>query len=264
MAASPVLDDEEVKFFQDNGWIRINQLIPAETASRLHTKLLDMAPDLLRKSEKGQSFDQYFNDVATRQHRLYLDPTRCDEEFRAAAMSQRVVDFAKAVIGTDSVRFLRATVFEKSPASSDNLPTTPHQDYPYLPFDRSGSIQIWIALTDISADMGTLRFASGSHRLFGSLGRVNANDEEQELFRHRTGDLEMTPAVDLRAGDATAHDDLTIHGTDRNMTERSRWGFAMVYLRPDAKYTGAEYYATDGLGLKVGQPPSDELFPVLG
>lgn len=39
-----------------------------------------------------------------------------------------------------------------------------HQDQYYWPLDTDRAVGMWMALTDIPADMGPIRFASGSHR----------------------------------------------------------------------------------------------------
>lgn len=266
MAASqkldgPALTDADVASFQSNGWVKANQLIAADTAAVLYDRIREVGPSLVKDSSKSP----LFTDRSQQQHRLYDDPTWLDEDFRNAARSPRVVDFAKSLIGTDQVRFFRATCFEKPPTASGGIATTLHQDYPYLPLDRSGSIQIWIALGEIPASMGTLQFISGSHRTAGSLGRVNANDAEQVLLASRLGTgYTLSDPLDMGPGDATAHNDLTIHYAGPNNSTEPRIAFAVTYVRPDAKYTGAQYYATDDLGLTVGEPPDHERFPLFG
>ena len=80
-------------------------------------RIRELGPGLVKDSSK--SF--LINARTERQHQLYDDPTWVDEDFRAAATSRGVVGLAKALIGTDQVRFFRATCFEKPP---------------YLPFGR--------------------------------------------------------------------------------------------------------------------------------
>lgn len=255
------ITEDDVEFYRANGWVRANKLISRETAAVLLGRIRELGPGLVKDSSK--SF--LINARTERQHQLYDDPTWVDEDFRAAATSPEVVGLAKALIGTDQVRFFRATCFEKPPTVDGGIATTLHQDFPYLPFDRSGSIQIWIALSDIPASMGTLQFLSGSHRDVGVLGRLNADDEEQErLARRLRPDVSLSDPPDLEAGDATAHNDLTLHYAGPNTAAEPRIAFAVIYLPPDAKFTGAPYYATDNLGLKVGQPLDHERFPVFG
>jgi ectoine hydroxylase-related dioxygenase (phytanoyl-CoA dioxygenase family) len=259
--ASSVITEADVEFYRTNGWVRANKLISPETARVLYDRIRELGPSLVKDSSKTL----LLNNKTEAAHRIYDDPTWIDEDFRAAATSPRVVDFAKSLIGTDRVRFFRATCFEKPPTAGGGIATTLHQDFPYLPVDRSGSIQIWIALSHIPASMGTLQFISGTHRAVGSLGRVNADDEEQEMLSKRLGpDVSLSDPFDLEAGDATAHNDLTVHYAGPNHAAEPRIAFAVVYMRPDAKYTGASYYATDGLGLEIGKPLDHDRFPVFG
>jgi ectoine hydroxylase-related dioxygenase (phytanoyl-CoA dioxygenase family) len=258
---APALTDTDVASFRENGWVRVNKLIPSETAAVLYDRIKELGPSLVKDASKSP----LFTERSQQQHRLYDDPTWLDEDFRNAAHSPRVIEFAKSLIGTDQVRFFRATCFEKPPAASGGIGTTLHQDFPYLPLDRSGSIQIWIALGEIPASMGTLQFISGNHRTAGSLGRVNANDAEQVLLAERLGtDYALSDAPDMGPGDATAHNDLTIHCAGPNRASEPRIAFAVTFVRPDAKYTGAPYYATDDLDLPVGEPLNHDRFPLFG
>ncbi|HEY4334005.1 MAG TPA: phytanoyl-CoA dioxygenase family protein, partial [Ilumatobacteraceae bacterium] len=157
----PLTEDDVVRYEQD-GWIRLPGLLDAPTVAELNERF-DGLYDKIRQT--GTPGDPYFTDGRYhRQHRIFNDPSRLDEVFQAVAMSERITSVARRLTRSERVLYLRSTVFEKP--AEDSLPTTIHQDYPYLPFDRSGSMQFWIALHDLPAASGTLRFVSGSHRQY--------------------------------------------------------------------------------------------------
>jgi hypothetical protein len=252
-----------VERFRAEGWVRAPGLLDAETAGEMYRRFEGLYDSLRQEGQKGTAGDAYFKEGRYhRQHRIFQDPSRVDPVFRRVVLSERVASVARQLMGCDEAIYLRATVFEKPPASEDSLPTTLHQDFPYLPFDRSGSVQIWIALHDLPVESGPLRFVTGSHRRYGVVGRTNVLEDEQELLHARFGPFELSEPHGMAAGDATVHDDLTLHGADANAWDRPRRGFTVTYFRPDVKYTGAAYWVMDGLGLAVNEVVRHENFPL--
>jgi ectoine hydroxylase-related dioxygenase (phytanoyl-CoA dioxygenase family) len=125
-------------------------------------------------------------------------------------------------------------------------------------------VTFWIALVDIPAAMGTMRFLSQSHRQ-GVLGRSFVGDEESDIFESQPWlrRLDLSPPIDLGAGDATVHHALTVHGAPENRADRRRLSLAASYFDADALYTGAEFAYTDNLGLKVDAPLDHPRFPAI-
>ena len=262
LAAPYPIGDDEVEAYRTQGWLRLPGLVPRDWALALDDRF-DAISERLRQTGGGADDTYFTNERYHRQHRIYNDPAVADDRFRTVAQSERVVSVARRLIGTDQVLYLRSTIFEKPPAAEDSLPTTLHQDYPYFPFDRSGSVQIWISLGDIAPEAGPLRFVTGSHREYGVLGRTNVSEAEQERLARRYGSFPLTESLPMRAGDATVHHDLTVHGADANASDKARRGFTVTLLPPDVNYTGAHYWVTDDLGIEVNSPVRHERFPLL-
>jgi ectoine hydroxylase-related dioxygenase (phytanoyl-CoA dioxygenase family) len=138
-----------------------------------------------------------------------------------------------------------------------------HQDFPWMPMDRSAMLTIWLALVDVPADMGSLRFYTGSHR-YGILGRSFTREGDDQITQHPwLKELELSPPLDLKAGDATVHHALTVHGAPANRRDTPRLSFTVTYFDADALYTGMPYTQTDGLGLGLNQPFDHPKFPVV-
>lgn len=82
------------------------------------------------------------------------------------------------------MRFYSDHVFAKNPESEADGDTPWHQDFPHHPRDRQGALNIWIALVDLTPEMGTMQFLSRSHRA-GMLGRYfNRRDNVTLLDEH--------------------------------------------------------------------------------
>ena len=87
-----------------------------------------------------------------------------------------------------------------------------HQDQHYWPLATNNTITMWMTLADIDADMGTLRFASGSH-VEGYLGDIPISDESEAQLRafvEQKG-FKLGQADVMKAGSATFHSGWTLH-----------------------------------------------------
>ncbi|MEU4698089.1 phytanoyl-CoA dioxygenase family protein [Nonomuraea dietziae] len=249
MDVRPATDDE-VAFFHTNGWVRLPRLLdPAGVAvlreralarigerSRVHATLVDQA---FGQSRDVAADDPMFGELS-------------------AALAPNAV---RLLHGVASVRLQVTNLLVKEPG--EHGATEFHQDFPWMPMDRSAMLTIWLALVDVPADMGSLRFYSGSHR-HGLLGRSFTRAGDDQLTQHPwLKELETSPPLDLRAGDATVHHALTVHGAPANRRDSPRLSFTATYFDADALYTGMPYGQTDGLGLAVNQPFDHPRFPCL-
>ena len=120
-------------------------------------------------------------------------------------------------------------------------------------------LTIWIAIEDVPAEAGALRFVPGSHRL-GPLGRLDLVSEEhtpRDLLRDDDMGLVGEPVtVPLKAGEATVHDALTLHGAGPNTSTRPRRAWTVVYLPASTLYTGGPHpqEGINSLGLTPFEP----------
>ncbi len=126
----------------------------------------------------------------------------------------RLGALAAQLLDAEAVRILHFCGMFK-PAGGG--PTPWHQDQAYLPLDGRGTITLWIPLTDITPEMGTLTFAQGSHRT----ARV--------LDPGSRSDFPMAANGALAAGDVSLHLGWTLHGAQANTSARERQALAIVY-----------------------------------
>ncbi|GAA2914614.1 phytanoyl-CoA dioxygenase family protein [Streptosporangium fragile] len=252
---TPVRDvtDDEVAFFEENGWVRLPRLIGPGRAALLRDRALVHLRERSRAvtSKVDEAFGQS-RDIA-----------EADEHFRALAFAPALGRGATRLLhGVAGVRVQVTNLLIKEPGGGHGA-TEFHQDFPWMPMDRSAMLTVWLALVDVPADMGSLRFVSGSHR-HGLLGRSFARDGDDQLTQHPwLKELPVSPPLDLAAGDATVHHALTVHGAAANRRDTARLSFTVTYFDADALYTGTPYRQTDGLGLTVNRPFDHPRFPVV-
>lgn len=112
-----------------------------------------------------------------------------------------------------------------------------HQDRTYWQewADDSELFTAWVALSDVTADAGPMRFVRGSHR-WGVLTEsdFNAQDHDAQLAKiqlPKNAAWHEVPAI-LPPGGVSVHDDLTIHGSSPNVSTAPRRSFA-IHLRTE-------------------------------
>jgi len=141
-----------------------------------------------------------------------------------------------------------------------------HQDHSHFPFDRRGCLSLWVALVDMSDDMGSLRYLEGSHHE-GPLGFQSDSVGDPDI-REQFPDLKERKVVAgtaISAGDARAHWDLTVHGSDANNGTYAREAWVARYIRTDTIYNGVSHSHFDQFDLTRGDRfAKHEAFPLVG
>ena len=178
-----------------------------------------------------------------------------------------IAQVPRALLGTDDVRVFWDKTFVKPPAQDGTRESVWHQDFPYNPIDRRGMLTVWIALEDVPAESGALRFVPRSHRL-GPLGRLDLVSSDyglEDILRDDDMDQVGEPVtVPLRAGDASVHDALTLHGAGPNLTQHPRRAWTIVYVPGSTLYLGGPHphASINALGLQPYAPFDHEQFQV--
>ena len=242
--------DDEVAHYRERGWVRLPRLVAPDFVCDLRERAL------IRLRERHGAFRNSFVDQAFGQDR---DIARHDEAFAALALSPAIGrNVTRLLVGVGAVRLQVTNLLIKEPSHDE---TVFHQDFPWMPMDRSAMLTVWLALSDVPADMGSLRFYDRSH-LYGTLGRSFVREGDDQPAQHPwLADLELSPPLDLVTGDATVHSSLVVHGAPANRRDRPRLSFTATYFDASALYTGAPYGQTDGLGLEVNSPFDHPMFP---
>jgi len=275
--------DEEVEHYKEKGWAKLDGLISAELAA----ELLAGAKDIIETETEagtyatwsatgGETKDRYEaaggvggKVINIGNFQDYHFPGRDDkrEPFRSLAFSRDMGSLAQQFIDRDvPIQFSTDMIACKMPVGSAGSDATRwHQDLPTLPFDRVGSMNIWVALDEVTPDRGALQFLSGSFRE-GPLGNEISDGEGKsplEVFSRQLAKYEMSPPLHLKPGDATVHNANTVHGAPQNTTDKPRWAYILAYFPADTRYTGATNHNFNDIGLEPLQVIRHERFPII-
>lgn len=158
---------------------------------------------------------------------------RRHDAMRRLSFARRLTKTVTELLGCRSLRLYH----DGSMFKASGGPGTPwHQDGYYMPVQTDRVVTLWLALDDVSADMGTLSFASGSHR--------DGQVQRQAFSAASVADLETQitqrhwPVVHsgaMCAGDATIHMKWTAHSVPPNTSGRLRAAVAIIYVDAEAR-----------------------------
>ncbi|HEY3842568.1 MAG TPA: phytanoyl-CoA dioxygenase family protein [Acidimicrobiales bacterium] len=249
--------DTEVTSYWDKGWAYLPQLIEPSLCDELlqHAKVLMGESGADHEPREGEQDIAFFTQFDW--------PGEEDSLFSAVALDPRLGRNAARLLGSDiSVRILANMIAVKLPRDletnrSGKGESLFHQDQISAPF-RGMNVVIWIALTEITPEMGAMRFYEGSHKL----GWLSGDPLEWPRVHD---ECPLSEPLHYMPGDATAHGSLTIHGAPENESKNPRWAFIANYFPADALYSGNPSYWTKRVqdDLEIGKPLEQAPFSVV-
>ena len=150
-----------------------------------------------------------------------------DEGVRRFVCARRFGKIAADLLGVEGVRIYHDQALLKEAGGG----LTPwHQDQHYWPLATDHTITMWMPLVDVTYEMGTMHFASGSHK-DGYLGDLPISDESEAQFEQfiRDRGYAKVPGAAMAAGDATFHYGWTLHGAPGNSSSRNREVMTIIW-----------------------------------
>lgn len=224
----------EVAEFGANGHVCIRGLASAGDVAAygpsIERAALDLNPEK-RPLEDRDTYAQAFMQVPN----LWL----ADPVVKRFVLAERFARVAAELLGVDRIRLYHDQALFKEPRGG----YTPwHQDQFYWPLDTEATITMWMPLVDISIEVGSMRFASGSHGR-GHLGDHAIGDESQQVFSKIIED-EGFDVVDhgaMVAGDATFHHGWVLHSAPANPSGLLRSVMTIIYFSDGAELTELDH-----------------------
>lgn len=170
---------------------------------------------------------------------------------RRLLLSEKLGEAACRLSGASGIRLWHDQALIKRPWAN---PTTLHLDAPFWSFSSRDSLTIWVALDDATLENGCLYFLPGTHRHtdYRSLGITPNMDAVFETYPELAATAPV--AAPMRAGSASFHNGLCIHGAGANMTPRPRRAMTCGYMPDGSTFNGEKNILPDEYmsRLKVG------------
>lgn len=247
--------EQEKQIYDQQGFVVIPQLLGKKDFTELRENLERYICDIVPKLTDEFAF---YEDRSRPETLKQLQKMDCAPYFRDYFKHPKWVALAEALTG-ESTNADQPQWFNKPP--NTNHITPPHQDNYYFCLVPSNVVTIWMALDEVDAENGCLRYVSGSHKNgFREHAKSKVLGFSQGITDYSPDDFACEVAVRLQPGDVVAHHGMTIHRADANMSDiRHRRSFAMVYTgiscqRDEAAYKNYLFSAREQhkeKGLKV-------------
>jgi ectoine hydroxylase-related dioxygenase (phytanoyl-CoA dioxygenase family) len=143
-------------------------------------------------------------------------------------LARRFAKIAADLMGVEGVRIYHDQALYKEPGGGH---TPWHQDQIYWPLDTEHTVTMWMPLVDIPEEVGSMTFASGTHKE-GFITRQVISDESHKTLQQfvTAKGYEQVNYGALAAGDATFHSGWTAHCAPGNPTERMREVMTIIYM----------------------------------
>ncbi|HVX47368.1 MAG TPA: phytanoyl-CoA dioxygenase family protein, partial [Mycobacteriales bacterium] len=222
------LTDSEVRFYQDQGYLCLPGLVRADAVEALRAEVFEVL------TAAGIRVEGLSRASST------ADKLRQVSTYRAGSMLDALINgpamlaVASRLIGGSAVRYLPFTAVKSGGGGG---PFHFHQDNNYTRHDPAlGSINIWVALQDMTPQNGCLQIVPRSH-----LGQLDSRtSDDGDTHRQVEVDPLTCLPIRMRAGDAVAFTRWTVHGSGPNTTAEPRVGYALQYHRDDVRGYDAE------------------------
>lgn len=190
-----------------------------------------------------------------------------DHTLRGLAVDPLIGQIAARLLQTKSTRLWHDQLLYKPGTGKTGTKAKAnvgwHQDYSYWQcVAEPALVTAWVAFDDVSLANGCMQVVPGSHKR----GLMNVNDfYEQDIEKQETGlkeslgPLFKPVPVEMKAGQASFHHALTIHGSGANTTDRPRRSMAIHLMSGESRYR-AGTKDDHHMNVRLFQPKDGERF----
>ncbi len=221
------LHQEQIDFYQENGYIKLKNVLNPKTLSYYNTLIArkveeynQMNTPLEKRSTYGKAFLQIFN--------LWTK----DDDIKRLVFSKRLAQIASQLMGTRGVRLYHDQALFKEAGGG----ITPwHADQYYWPLETDKTITVWIPLQATPLEMGPLEFSAGSQKIVEGRDLQISDDSEVQIQKR----LKVTDFKHIiepfDVGEVSFHSGWIFHRAGANASNKMRKVMTVIYMDKDMK-----------------------------
>jgi phytanoyl-CoA hydroxylase len=246
-----MIKSKDVEFYNENGYLLVKNVFNASEVEQMRDaieKIIQRAAQV-KKDENHAWQGDFLPPEQLKKLVLkgFHDVHYHDAAFARAVIHSNMVEVLARLIGPN-VLLHHTKMLVKPPENGAAFPM--HQDYPYFPHQNHTMLAASVHLDDADLENGCLHVIPGSHKQ-GPLPHVGTH-----YLNHKEYPISMgTPCI-AEAGDVLFFNYLTIHGSDRNLSEKTRRNVLFQYREASDFPTTDEHFDW-GMGLMVsGENPN--------
>lgn len=221
------LRPEQIEGYRRDGHVKLSHVASPEEVAAYRPHLADA---LMRYCIENRPFEERdtYGKAFLKTENLFEKNEAC----RRFVLARRFGKIAADLMGVDAVRIYHDQAIFKE-AGGGRTPW--HQDNFYWPLGTEHTITMWMPLVDVPPQMGSMTFATGSHK-DGLFASIQISDESDAYFlRHiREKGYPLTNAGFVAAGDATFHSGWCLHSAPGNASDQTREVMTIIYYADGA------------------------------
>jgi ectoine hydroxylase-related dioxygenase (phytanoyl-CoA dioxygenase family) len=257
------LTPDQVAFFHEYGYCAGIPMLNAAQIDQLRQELADLTNPAYPGNELFHEY--HSNESANPDTVLFhaLGAWRIKPAFHDILWNPAFVMPASQLL-EGSVRFWHDQLFYK-PVRHGGVVAW-HQDYSYWTRTQPMShLTCWIALDDSTRDNGCVQYIPGSHRwpLLPITGLAGDMDEIKTVLTAEQKQQFRPVPIELKAGEATFHHPLTVHGSYENRTDRPRRATVINVFRDGVKSASDSELLKGVPPIPTGHSMQGQFFPLL-
>lgn len=258
------LSDEQVEHFHEFGYVSGIRILSDVQIELLQNDLAGLIDPQHKEHELWHEY--HSNESADPDRVLFhaLGAWRITESFHDLLWHPGFVRPAEQLLG-GPVRFWHDQLFCK-PARHGGVVAW-HQDFSYWTRTQPmAHLTCWIGLDDATRNNGCLQYIPGSHKwellpITGLAGDMNAI--EHVLTEDQWEQFQNPVAIELKAGEASFHHPLMVHGSRENSTDQPRRATVINAFR-DGVCSDTDQPLLEGVPVvPPGEKLKGQFFPLL-
>ncbi len=220
--SSFLLSRLDIEFFRANGFVKLAQVLSAETLAYYGSSITRLTLELNRQAapmEERSTYDRAFLQVMNLwQHNVRV---------REFVLGKRLARIAAELLEVGGVRLYHDQSLYKEPGGGI---TPAHADQYYWPLASDRTVTAWIPLQAVPREMGPLAFYAGSQSV--EIGReLPICDDSERLITANmstSGFRMVDEPFDL--GEVSLHLGWTFHRAGPNRSSRPRSVMTIIYM----------------------------------
>lgn len=282
------LSADQITFYQENGFIRLKDVLDTEVLTHFREVITNAVRQwsaeafITQLSEDcGVAFADKMaglflhriaapvNDTYAQAFTQRMNLWRQQPAIEHLVRSKRLAALAADLMQVSGVRLYHDQALFKE-AQGGYTPW--HVDQFYWPLSNSNTITLWLPLQAVSADMGPLAFAAGSHRATPEQSEQAENlaisEQSEQQLAQLMQEFDYVEAP-FDPGEVSFHSGWTCHRANGNNTTATRAAFTIIYMQDSISMITPQHrnHAMDAKmwlpGIEPGQPAASPINPVL-
>lgn len=257
------IGEPEVEHFRDRGYLAGIKLLDEGQIGEMRSSLDEMmSPEY---AGDPRFYEYHSNESTEPSKRLFhaLGAWRVSPAFHDLIFHPTLVSVAESLLG-GPVRFWHDQLFVKP--ALDGAVVAWHQDYSYWTRTKPVChLTCWVGLDDSTVENGCVQYVPGSHR-WDLLPRTDLANDMDAVLSVLTDEQRAAfkpTAIELKAGEATFHHSMMLHGSYENRSPRPRRA-AVINVFRDGVVSDSNEPLLDGVPvIDKGTKIDGQFFPLL-